>query len=277
MGARMTRVAARWCGWGALLIGIFASAAAEAFDGAPVREVTPWSELRLTEGWEVRLGIGAAALPETSGSDRYRTLVLPFVSVDWENRLSISPMGAVRFNLNPGGRLSFGPTVGYARGRRDRGPMSDLDRGGSGVTGGAFADYRLGPIRLSGRFEMPLGGSLEGQRVRLGARINTMPLRRVLIVVGPSLTWLSASWSAADYAISDAEALRTGLRPYRPDAGVTDVRVDANVLWFLSRATALAAFVSYGRLVGPAEDSPVVRELGTPDQAFAAVMVVRSL
>src|SRR5690606_15646515 len=114
------------------------------------RQIKPWSQLSPTRGWSGSAGVGLAAVPKYAGADRYRVLALPMLTLQWEHRLDISPIGGMRLDLRPGEALSFGPTLQYARGRRSRGELSDLPGTGGGFVAGIFAGYRTGPLTLNG-------------------------------------------------------------------------------------------------------------------------------
>lgn len=232
---------------------------------------------RSLAGWSGFYGFGVAVLPEYSGSSTYRTLPLPMFSLNWKDRLLISPFGGVRVNFRPGQALGVGPVLQYASGRDDRGALSDFRDISGGAAAGLFASYRAGRVQVGADVIQALTGGVEGYRGRLRLSIDSRPAPRVMIALNPSISWLSRDWAETQYGVSESDAERSGFQAFEPGSGFSEVRLDTRISYLFSRQSAVTALLGVGRLIGDAADSPIVTEAGRPEQAFVGIMFTRRL
>lgn len=260
------------------LVGLGLSAVVGAASTAPGGDVVrPWNALDLREGWTMSVGLTTVVLPEFNGSDSYRMLPLPLISAEWEERLSISPLRGVQLNLLPGKAIRLGPVINYSRGRSSRGKLSDFERVSGGFSGGAFVAYRKGPFQLESDVTRAFSGGLEGYQAQLDLRLYGMAAPGLMYSIGPALTWSSHDWAGIYYDVSAADAGRSGLPEYSAGPGFTSVRLGGSLTYIITRKASITAFGSAGRLVRSAADSPIVKELGRPQQGFAGLMLLYRL
>ena len=131
-------------------------------------------------------------------------------------------------------------------------PQSDLAIEVEGRQDVAGDNGFLGTIR--GRY-----GSLFAQRWRLDTLVET--------------TWASEDYMSSYFGIGAGDAARSGLDEFDADEGFKNVTFGASLTYrFLDRwsATGLGTF---SRLLGDAEDSPLVEDRGDENQFFAGALV----
>jgi outer membrane scaffolding protein for murein synthesis (MipA/OmpV family) len=76
-----------------------------------------------------------------------------------------------------------------------------------------------------------------------------------------------------EQVVDGGDAARSGLDPYNADEGFKDVSFGASLTYrFLGNWSATATGL-YTRLIGDAEDSPVVDDRGDENQLFAGALV----
>lgn len=243
---------------------------------AQADEATPEAK-PAASNWDVHLSLGAFVFPEYRGSRDYRALPLPMVGATWNNRLWLNPIGGARWSLTPDKALSVGPVVKYVRGRRNRGELSNLSRASGGFAGGVFAHYRLGPVQLEGEVIHALSGGLEGSQAQLQAHLHGRLSPRLHYSTGPAVKWASSRWNDAYFGISATDAERSGLPAYTPGAGLTELQLHGRLSYILDRQSAISVFGSVGRLLEDAADSPIVSEVGRPQQVYFGLMWSRKL
>ena len=88
----------------------------------------------------------------------------------------------------------------------------------------------------------------------------------VRISGGPRLSFASSDYFDAFYGVSATEAAASGLGEYHPGGGMKSAGVGGAVTWKTTDRITTSLFGEYARLTGPAADSSLVRERGSPNQ-----------
>jgi outer membrane protein len=98
----------------------------------------------------------------------------------------------------------------------------------------------------------------------------------LVLSVGPRLSWGEAKFTRTYFSVDPEEAARSpfGISPYRPTGAALAAGLVANVEYRVSGNWGVTAAASYKRVLGDAADSPIVADLGSPDQ-FSATLGVR--
>ncbi len=209
------------------------------------------------------LGAGVAVSPEYEGSDDYEASPWPILGLDY-----LSIPGLVTFgSINPqGGGLSIGPSFGY-NGERDDDDLDGLDDVDATYEAGLKLGYEWENAEIYGEARYAFGGA-DGFVGALGANAIARPSQALLLKAGPRATFASDDYMDTYFGVDPDEFVRSGGKfdAFEADGGFKSVGLEASARYEFAPTWFLNAEGSYMRLVGDAEDSPVVREEGSEDQ-----------
>jgi outer membrane protein len=220
-----------------------------------------------------RVGLGAQLVPAYPGADSHNVLPLFDLALARgdEPFEFTAPDESFSFALVRESGFAFGPALSFQGSRKAEDVGARLDKVDATIEAGAFVQYALSPAFRT-RVEARRGiGGHEGWTGMAGADYVARDGDKYLFSVGPRVTWSNARYQRAYFGVTPAEAARTGLAAYRPGSGVQGVGAAASFLTQLSRRWGIYSYAGYERLVGDAARSPVVRRLGSRDQASGGI------
>lgn len=228
--------------------------------------------------YTVRPGLGAQVTPEFPGADSMRWS--PYFSFSFAKEGEPFGFGApddsFDLKLFSSGDFSAGP-VAAIEGKRDEdevgAPVGDVKRT---FEAGAFAQYEISDaFRLRAEARKGIGGH-DGLVASIGADKIWRDGDRYAVSLGPRLLFSDAKYQRAYFGVSEATALESGLEPHRPGSGLHAVAATGAMQYSLGGGWGLFGYARYERLVGDAADSPIVRELGSPNQYSAGLGINRT-
>ncbi len=225
------------------------------------------------QGWQVRVGVLGVAVPDYEGSDDYRFRPFPDVEITYDDTIFFDQRG-LGANLIQSGPLTAGVTVGYDGGRKERRnrALRGLGNVDDTVVAGAFANYRIGSWILTADVNTDLlGDGHDGTTAALGFSYVLTPNDRVMIAIGPSITWASDNYMQSYFGINAAQAARSGRAVYRAEAGFKDAGLFGFGAYKLTKNWSLTGVAGYNRLLGDAADSPLVKRDGSANQFFGGL------
>jgi outer membrane scaffolding protein for murein synthesis (MipA/OmpV family) len=206
--------------------------------------------------WTVDVGVFTRIRPDHLGSDRYTFDVLPIVSAQYGDRLTISLDDGVKLTALTRGTWSFGPVVEYRQSYNDRLPRGAF-RMPDAVEIGGFAKTRtvLGDVELrlrkaadgydgwSGDLSFDTGGQVTPDW-KVGGEAR--------------LSWADSNFSREYFGLhrSEREAL------HLPTFGQNDfvsVGLELDAQRRLGQRTAFVATLSEDRILGEEWESPLLR------------------
>ena len=131
---------------------------------------------------------------------------------------------------------------------------------------GGFAEiYPTDWLRLRGEV-------LQGVRSHTGVVANVAVdafhdvTPTVRVSGGPRLSFASADYFEAYYGVNATESVNSGLSQYYPDGGMNSYGIGGAIDWKTTEKFTTSVFGEYARLAGPAADSSLVQERGSPNQ-----------
>ncbi|MBA3526067.1 MAG: MipA/OmpV family protein [Pseudomonadota bacterium] len=227
----------------------------------------------------IRPGLGAQTRPEYPGADKSE--VVPYIKFSiarGDNPFGFSaPDDAFGIALLSMGPLRAGPALAIQGGRKDSDVGVPLGKVKSTVEVGGFAEVLvMDQFRLRADLRKGIGGH-EGLVGSIGADQIWRDGDRYAISVGPRLLYSDSRYQRAYFGVTPQAALATGLPAYRPDGGFHAVAAAAGLHYALSGPLGLFGYARYERLIGDARKSPVVRELGSPNQMSAGLGISYTL
>lgn len=247
----------------AMVLGL-SSAGALAQDEAP--------ETPDANEWRFNLGVGVGVAPEYRGADTYEAIPIPVVEARL-GRLFINPITGIGWQVVKTEQLSISPVISYERGRDDVGDISDLDEVDDSAMAGVLLSWTPGPWQFNTELATPVGGDLDGVRLRSYLRFRGRLSPQWSYGVGPGATWASEDWNDALFSVSDAGAARSGLAAYDPDGAFLRASLNGRLTYHAARNWDVTSIARYSRLFGDAADSPIVEDVGDANQWFGSVIV----
>jgi outer membrane protein len=229
-------------------------------------------------GWSLHnVRFGARVAPSYMGSNDYR--LFPSGSINYARRGTQPGFGApddgAGLGLVGGSQWSAG-LVGRLRGPRE----SDHDLRGLetvdwAAEGGVFATYWPQDwLRLRGELRRGVGGH-RSWIADLGSDVvwREGPL---VASLGPRVSWADDDFARTYFGVDPAEADRSpfDIAPYAPNGPALAAGLTASAEYSVNRRWNLVAAARYRRALGDIADSPVVADLGSPDQ-FSVSLSVR--
>jgi outer membrane scaffolding protein for murein synthesis (MipA/OmpV family) len=232
----------------------------------------------------LNLGAGGLVAPYYPGATKYQALPLPSIDASYEDSAFVSfpdilRVDALHFIRTGMPDLSAGPLVRFRFGRNqsdDPGQLRGLDNLPDTVELGGFVAYNLTPA-VSVRANV--GQSIDDKE-GLVADVGISYARQFgpLTLIGtPSVGLIDTNYARTYYGINTGQASASGRPYYRPGGGVERTGIAFAATLPVTDKVALVATGSYGRLVGQAADSPIVRQGGSANQFVAALFVTYAL
>lgn len=214
--------------------------------------------------WSVTLGAGALVRPTFEGSDRYFVSPVPFVSVNYNDMVSLDTSGLNAYWRKDG--LQIGGGLTYSLGRF-QGGNSVFTQGDERLNGlgnipaalglRAFANYKLGPVVLGATLTKYLA---EGNNGLLIDGLVEMPIRlgdRTTLTGRLSATWADQSYMQTWFGVTPGQSITSGYAIYQAESGIKNVGLGINLRHRLGTNWILSADAGLVRLTGAAEYSPM--------------------
>lgn len=222
------------------------------------------------DGWSARIGVLGAYVPEFEGADSYKVTAIPDIEITYGDRFFLDRRG-LGVNVLAGGPLTAGVAIGYDDGREENDDRALTGLGDIDATaiGSIFANYNLGRWNFTVTANTDiLDEGHQGTTVDLAMNYMFTPTDRLMLIVGPSVTWASSNYMQSNFGISTAQSVRSGRRVYDAGSGVKDAGLMAFGVYRLTDHWAVTGIAGYKRLLGDAADSPLVEDDGGSADQF---------
>ncbi|UCD88721.1 MAG: MipA/OmpV family protein [Desulfobacterales bacterium] len=227
---------------------------------------------------DVAIGGGVGAAPDYEGSDEYEAVPLPFASVRWDNGRFVELAGnTLRANLLAHNILSLGPILQYIPERDDvdSDAVDAMEKVDTSVMVGAFARVKFDSWYARLHAIQDVADGNDGFLVQVGGGYNWFYSDTFRMIFDVFSTYASEDYMETYFEVDALDSARSGLRQYTDvDAGIKDVGLAITANCRPYENWSFRSIVSYKRLLGDAEDSPVVDDEGDASQFSAGVMVV---
>jgi outer membrane protein len=235
------------------------------------------AEGRTLLGAKVSLGLGVGAVPDYEGSDDYEGAPLLFYRMDWrENRYLEFAAGQFKANLLAHPSIEIGPIVKFRRNAwvdADDNRVKRLRGDGDAIEVGPFVGITLGKIDANLQLLKDVNAGHNGYVTTAEAGYTkTFANKRTQLRTSVETTYGSDDYMDGYFSIDTANAIRSRLDRYDADDDFRDVGLGLTLNHSLSPSWTVSGIFKYNRLLGDAEDSPVVDDQGDENQYFAGVM-----
>lgn len=241
----------------------------------------------------ITVGIGPALVPSYSGSDQY--VVVPGIAVQGQvSGIAFNTQGTSLYvdvvpdHGQPGWKVQLGPLVALRLDRNSR--ISDpaveaLGKLKRAVEVGAWGGIQRTGVVTSPYDTLSIGASWQhdvsgahGSYIVSPSVSYATPLSRVMYVsLSAGADYVGKSFGDYYYDVTLQGAAASGLRPFRGanKAGFKDwntsILLAHSLTGNLTRGLGVFATGGYARILGAYGRSPLVRDVGDPDQWNAAV------
>jgi outer membrane scaffolding protein for murein synthesis (MipA/OmpV family) len=226
------------------------------------------------------LGAGGGVAPDYQGSDDYE--FVPMWNLRAQNlyhpETYVQIVGPkLNSNLLPDNNFRLGLSAEYIFERDDVDNnqvdnMADTDDGLMlGIMGGYDFDIGTGVmgIELDGRYD--LQGDVGGLLTIRGK--YAMPRGKWLFNASVDSTLATDDYMEEFFGVNAADSAASGLATYNPDGGFKDVGLNAALTYQFSPSWNVTGLARYTRLIGDADDSSPVVEVGNENQFVGGVLI----
>jgi outer membrane protein len=233
--------------------------------------------------WTVAGGVGYR--PDYEGSNDYEPFPIGFARLSWDDgRYAVlkgteSSGAAVRAegNLIPSELIQIGPVLQYRLKRNDvsSGRVDAMDTVDSAIELGGFLGVKFQSWLVRGTVAADASGEHDGTLVEFLGGYEHDYDANIGVNWHVASTWASDGYMGTYFTVDADDALASGLPTFDADAEFKDVGTRLSVSWAGDNwgPWSIIGIFSYFRMLGDAEDSPVVDEAGDPNQFFGGLAV----
>lgn len=262
------------------LTGTLLVVSSAALMGSPVAPLGAQSNSGQSTDWHGTVGIVTGSLESHYGSDARRILGLPFIELNYRDRLFIG--SSATGGLGGGAEVLFrrGPVkaalgiAGVERRPEDRADaLAGMDDRSGGAFGTAGLAIHAGPAKATANTAIGLGrhaGVVQTLGLQLGAPIT----RRFLASIGGTVMFADHTNMNFDFGVSEEQAARrraliaagdgrlraSDTTAFSAKAGFKEVRATLQMAYALRGSWRAIGLVSAGRLARGVSESPLARQ-----------------
>jgi len=220
--------------------------------------------------WNFVLGGGAAVRPSYEGSDKFSVSPLPFVAINWKDRVFLDMGQGLGVNVIRTSNLRLGVSVGYAPGRyqSDDDHLKGLGAVDAAARGHVFGSYSFGMLQFGVDVSKDFGGS-QGVLVRPDVSVKVPLSETWTLSSGVSATWANDDYMQTFFGVSSSQSRKSGLDRFDAEAGFKSVDFRVGLNWAFSENWFATANVGLGVLLGDAADSPITESRVQPSVGLA--------
>jgi outer membrane scaffolding protein for murein synthesis (MipA/OmpV family) len=227
--------------------------------------------------WLITLGDQLTYSPQYPGSRKYGIGAFPSFSARrfGEPEQFSAPDDSINFPLWTTDRFSFGPSGNVDMGRylSQEPQLRGIPSIPWGPEAGGFAEFWPIIDRLRLKTEVRYGVGYRGIIADVGGDWVER-FGQFTFAVGPRLELGNAGYMRRYFGVTPSQSAANGiLPPYSLGAGLKSVGVEGEVAYRWNDEWKSTLFARYDRLVDQAAKSPIVTQLGTPDQFTVGVQL----
>jgi outer membrane protein len=225
--------------------------------------------------WTVTLGVEGRVLPSYPGSANSVLLPIPLVDIRLAGtpRRFTNPRDGLGIGLYDNGAFRAGITGKSVLPRRasDDPNLAGLNEIDWTLEPGFFLEYwPLNWLRTRAELRQGIGGH-HGQIGDLSADLVLPVAPNLTLSGGPRVTISSGEALAPYFGVTPKEAAVSIYPAYAVSGGVRSFGIGGLARYELSPQWATHFYVEYERLAGSAENSPIVRMTGNPNQVSIGI------
>ncbi len=229
--------------------------------------------------WQARIGLGAGIVPDYEGSNDYQVVPSLYARIHWKSGYSVELEGlTLRANLLLNDMWNFGPLIRYRMGREDVEDssvdrMRDID---DSLEVGAFVKLVVDNWNARLDAVKDIADGHDGYLIGIHTSYTLLRDSVWRVSVGASATYADDNYMDTYFSVDENNSARSGLNTYEAEAGLKDIGATLSANYTISKNWGVMGIMGYKRLLGDAEDSPIVDKEGSPDQLIGSLAVTYS-
>lgn len=230
------------------------------------------TETKAEEATTFAFGAGGAQMPRWLGSNRKKSFSVPYININWKDRVEFSTTNGLIVDLIHNGPWHGGVvgTMIWGRSYGDLGSLSSrVPTRTNTVQGGLYLEYAVTK-------ELSVGTrvrhDIQGTGAAYADIYADMDLPSPGLIdhsVRVSAEAMNRSAMRRYFGVAPDTAAALGTSAYQPGAGASQVNVSYDLFVPTSQSTGVAFSAGYGRLARTPGDSPLVRDFGSVHQRNA--------
>jgi outer membrane protein len=244
-------------------------------------DITTRGEAKQTS-WTFDVGAAALLSPNFPGDDAYSVSAVPYLRLAYKDKFFASVQEGMGYTLIDEKNFRAGPLIGldFGRDEEEGSPfrlfgsettdligLGDID---PAISLGGFAEAGFDKLQFAIRAGQAITGH-EGFTSDVSIRYKdrlTGYGPPIFYSFGPSIEFGDSQYMNSYFGITAQQSTLSGLALFQAGGGVVSYGINATALMPLTDNVSVNLFASVKRLSDKASDSPLVRERGTPTQAF---------
>lgn len=231
-----------------------------------------------TDKWTWILGLGVGATPDYEGGDDYEAVPIPVVIAHKGYRSGELIGLHVKSNLLNDPNWRLGPSLNFRQGYSDvdsnrvdkltnRGSSTEL-----GVKGGyEFALQNDASLEVAVEVLADVSSGHDGALVTPSVDYRRPLDSRWTLGLGANATWADGNYMSHYFSVNQRDSSDTGLKEFNADRGFKDAAIRASLSWEWKNNWDVHGVAEFKRMLGDAEDSPIVDDEGDENQVFGGV------
>lgn len=214
-----------------------------------------------TSDWVVRLGAFGLVTPKYQGSDQHKIRAFPVIDIEYKEIFFLNPVKGLGAWLWSGSNTRVGASLAYRSGR-DEDDSSRLEGLGDidgGMTTNVYLEWNSRPWSADLHYSRQVTGDDTGSLLDLSAGYGFRLVGPVFLKPSLKLRLADSDYNQSYFGVSSRQSVNSGLPAYDASGGVNSVGAGLFGMMLLSKHWSLQTILNYERLLGDAEDSPVVQ------------------
>jgi outer membrane protein len=223
------------------------------------------------------VGLGAGIAPEYEGSEHSKGYPLPYLNLRFQNDMSLEWIANLaRFNVIPSRIFKLGPIAQYIQERDnvDNNTVDKLEKVDASFMLGGFAGIEVNRFAVSIEAMTDVADGNDGSIVRLRAGYRIPFNQTWILSINGYTTWADDNYMSAYFGVNRTNSLRSGLKEYNADSGIKDVGITVPLRFNASEHWSIMGVAGYKRLLGDADDSPIVEDEGNENQFYGGAFLI---
>jgi outer membrane scaffolding protein for murein synthesis (MipA/OmpV family) len=224
---------------------------------------------------KLELGFGLGFAPDYEGSEDYEVVPLPYALAQWASGQYVRwTYDKIKGNVLPSDMWSFGPMLQYISSRADvdNDQVDDMQNVDASVMVGVFGGVNIDRWSASIELRQDIADD-NGFLATLNGGY-TLPINDQLKLAFRVFTnYADGDYMNTYFSVDGGDARRSGLKQYDADSGFKDVGLNLIADYNFYQNWTVRGLFQYARLVGDAEDSPVVDDEGDENQFSGGVVL----
>jgi len=222
------------------------------------------------------VGVGGGLAPDYEGSDEFDAFPIPQVRYNFPNACNINLLGpTLKVNVIPSRAFGFGPMLRY---RPERDSVEDkvvakFEKVDAAIEAGAYGDIIINNFILYTAFNKDISESHEGYLIDAAAGYRVGIESNVQLVMHAFGTYASEKYMETYFGVNRENSERSGLPIYAAESGLKDIGLMGALQYKINTNLCLVGIMKYSRLLGDAENSPIVEQRGDPNNFMDGIII----